>query len=178
MKKMKKTSIGRDDYPALHREVVELLQAARSATARSINAIMTATYWSIGRRIIQSEQGGETRAEYGEQLIERLGRDLTNQFGRGFGARNLAQMRSFYLTWPEHKILQTASAKSRTVLPLNEKGDPSSIQALAQHFRLPWSAYVRLLSVKTPEARTFYEIEALRCGWSVRQLDKIGRAHV
>ena len=69
--------------------IVELLNAARQAAARNVNALMTASYWEIGRRIVQAEQKGKRRAGYGEQLIERLSADLTQQFGRGFSARNL-----------------------------------------------------------------------------------------
>ncbi len=74
--------------------IVDLLHAARNAAAKNINSLITATYWEIGRRIVHSEQQGKTRAGYGEELIERLSIDLLKQFGRGFGARNLAQMRS------------------------------------------------------------------------------------
>jgi predicted nuclease of restriction endonuclease-like (RecB) superfamily len=82
-------------------------------------------------------------------------------------------MRSFYLAWSGEKILQTLSAESSMPMPLSEiHGQSSSIQSLASHFPLPWSAYVRLLSVKNPEARAFYEQEALRSGWSIRQLDR------
>jgi predicted nuclease of restriction endonuclease-like (RecB) superfamily len=82
-------------------------------------------------------------------------------------------MRSFYLAWSEEKILQTLSAKSSTTILFNDIEDrTSTISALASRFALPWSAYVRLLSVKRPEARSFYETEALRSGWSVRQLDR------
>jgi predicted nuclease of restriction endonuclease-like (RecB) superfamily len=125
-----------------------------------VNALMTATYWEVGRRIVEFEQRGQERAEYGEAVIKQLAEDLEPRFGRGFGWRNLTQMRAFFLTWPASKILQTPSAKS---VPLDD---------LAKHFALPWSAYVRLLSVKRPEARAFYETEALRSGWSVRQLDR------
>src|ERR1017187_9645808 len=161
------------NYNNIRAEIVELVNAARSAASRSVNAVMTATYWEIGRRIIQSEQAGEKRAEYGDVLIQRLAKDLSASFGRGFGSRNLAQMRSFYLAWPHGKILQTLSAKSSTHIRVNEiQGQPQPVHHLANQFRLPWSAYVRLLSVKSPEARSFYETEALRLGWSVRQLDR------
>ncbi len=148
------------DYGDIRSEIVELLQAARAASVRSVNALMTATYWEIGRRIVELEQSGDRRAEYGEELIKQLAGDLTRQFGRGFGAVNLSQMRRFYLEWPPQEIFQTVSEKS---LPLPD---------LAAKFPLPWSAYVRLLSVKSPGARSFYETEALRSGWSVRQLNR------
>src|SRR6266478_3437599 len=162
-----------ENYNKIRAGIVELLKTARSSAARNVNALMTTTYWEIGRRIVQSEQAGEKRAEYGELLIKRLAKDLSASFGRGFGPRNLAQMRSFYLAWPRDKILQTPSAKSSTPVSLNEiQGQAQPVQDLASQFSLPWSAYVRLLSVKNPEARNFYEAEARRSGWSVRQLDR------
>jgi predicted nuclease of restriction endonuclease-like (RecB) superfamily len=147
-------------YGTIRTEIVDLLYAARAASIRSVNALMTASYWEIGRRIVEFEQSGGRRAEYGEELIKQLAVDLTRQFGRGFGAVNLSQMRRFYIEWPPEQIFHTVSEKS---VPLSE---------LAAKFPLPWSAYVRLLSVKNPGARSFYETEALRSGWSVRQLDR------
>ena len=90
-----------ENYNNIRAGIVELLKAARSAAARRINSLMTATYWEIGRRIVMFEQAGEHRAEYGEQLIEQLSGDLTRQFGRGFGRANLWQMRAFYRAWPQ-----------------------------------------------------------------------------
>jgi predicted nuclease of restriction endonuclease-like (RecB) superfamily len=188
-------------YETLHSGIVELLESARHLAARSVNTLMTATYWEIGRRIVEAEQGGKERAEYGEKLIARLAEDLTARFGRGFGAVNLSQMRRFYQTWPPETIFQTLSEKSETasaevktfqtlseelsaeiVRPLPPEPLYASIRvafkgavdfdAVARRFPLPWSAYVRLLSVKDSLARRFYETEALRCGWSVRQLDR------
>ena len=162
-----------ENYDKIRSGIVELLKTARSSAARNVNTLMTATYWEIGRRIVHSEQAGEKRAEYGELLIKRLAKDLSASFGRGFGPRNLAQMRRFYLAWSHGKILQTLSAKSSTPLPFNEiQRQPQLVQDLTSQFPLPWSAYVRLLSVKSSEARTFYETEALRLGWSVRQLGR------
>jgi predicted nuclease of restriction endonuclease-like (RecB) superfamily len=162
-----------ENYENIRTGIVELLKAARSAAARNVNSIMTATYWEIGRRIVVLEQGGEERAEYGEQLIEQLARDLIQQFGRGFGRANLRQMRAFYRAWPEPQIRQTPSGEFATPININAlDGSTAAISLLAPRFVLPWSAYVRLLSVKNPEARAFYESEALRSGWSVRQLDR------
>ena len=173
-------------YGGIHGDIVALLEAARHTAARSVNALMTASYWEIGRRIVEFEQGGRDRAAYGQVLLKRLSVDLTNRFGRGFSERNLEQMRLFYQAWPAEQISQTPSAKlaglgiSQTK---SGKSADSSISASpirrsavlgtsAQALPLPWSAYVRLLSVKNPSARAFYETEALRCGWSVRQLDR------
>jgi predicted nuclease of restriction endonuclease-like (RecB) superfamily len=162
-----------ENYDAVRAEIIELLRAARRVAARSINSLMTATYWEIGRRIVQYEQKGEARADYGQQLVEQLANDLSHQFGRGFGRANLWQMRAFYRAWPEPKILQTPSGESLTVPSFNHVDVlASSISTLAARFPLPWSAYVRLLAVKNPDARVFYETEALRSGWTVRQLDR------
>ena len=182
----RKPSTRIEEYESIVSGLVDLLETARRISARSVNAIMTATYWEIGRRIVQFEQQGEKRAEYGEALLDRLAADLTARFGRGFGARNLRQMRQFFLTWPEEQIRQTLSAKSQSVSPtpasaeilqtLSAKSekDPSitSLKQVARYFPLSWSHYVRLMALSSDQARRFYETEAVRCGWSIRQLDR------
>lgn len=130
-------------------DVSALLSAARSASARSVNSLMTTTYFLIGRRIVEDEQQGEVRADYGEQLVERLAADLTRRFGRGFSRRNLFLMRAFFLD--QRAIVQTPSAQS---------------------FPLPWSHYVRLMPLGSIDARRFYEREALTGGWTFKQLDR------
>lgn len=174
------------DYAAIHADIVALLEAARHAAARSVNAVMTASYWSVGRRIVEFEQGGQERAAYGEALLKRLSGDLSARFGRGFSERNLEQMRLFYLFWSPEKISQTPSAKLAApripqMLSANSAapgilqttfGQFPDLPALTQAFPLPWSAYVRLLSVKNSQARTFYETEALRGGWTIAQLNR------
>jgi DUF1016 N-terminal domain len=97
------------EYGGLIGGIAELLEAARRTTARTVNALMTATYWEIGRRIVEFEQGGEKRAEYGEALLQRLAQDLNAKFGRGFGRSNLFQIRAFYLAYRE--IVQTPSGQ-------------------------------------------------------------------
>lgn len=109
---------GYDDVLA---EVVGLLETARRASARTVNAIMTATYWEIGRRIVEFEQGGGGRAPYGAEMLVKLATDLTQRFGRGFSRQNLQQMRLFYLAYPEEAICQTLSGKSGKVQTLSGK---------------------------------------------------------
>lgn len=170
--------------------VAGLLEEARRATVRSVNSIMTATYWEVGRRIVEYEQQGKRRAQYGAQLLERLSHDLNNRFGRGFSVINLRSMRRFYECWPntlirqtasvefrasenmvEDPFFKTASAKSETQIVRTVSGQ-LSLKDVSARFPLPWSHYVRLMSVKKPEGRSFYETEALRCGWSLPQLDR------
>lgn len=98
-------------YPLIRNEIVNLLQFARQTAARAVNAMMTATYWEIGRCIVEAEQKGKRKAGYGEQLIERLAEDLSARFGRGFSRQNLWQMHAFYQAWPLKPILQTASGE-------------------------------------------------------------------
>ena len=136
-------------YAGIHSSIVKLLDASRQAAAHSVNALMTASYWEIGRRIVDAEQQGKRRAGYGEQLMARLSADLTQQFGRGFGVNNLENMRRFFLAHPHSKISQTLSGKLDSDLALDQSlAVPRSLNltALAQVFPLPWSAYVRLLS--------------------------------
>lgn len=141
-------------YQRILREVVSLLEQARRTSARAVNTVITTTYWEIGRTIVEYEQRGGKRAEhYGKEVVDRLSVDLTAWFGRGFGRSNLFQMRAFYLAFP--KKVQTVSELSG-----------------AARFPLPWSHYVRLLSLENPSARSFYTTETLRSGWSFRQLDR------
>ncbi len=181
-------------YDSILSGMVDLLEQARRASARAVNSIMTATYWEIGRRIVEHEQKGRSRAGYGEELLLRLSDDLTARFGRGFSRQNLQRFREFYLAFPSDVICSTASDKLREkpaiekcstlssisfepiFQTLPEKSQAMSAQFtlkdIANRFPLPWSHYVLLLSVKNPEASVFYETEALRGGWSVRQLDR------
>jgi len=146
-----------------------VIENARRITARSVNAVMTLTYWLVGRRIVEEEQQGAARAAYGQELIERLSADLAARFGRGFSRQNLQQMRQFYLTYSRGKIRRTLSGESREAAIRQTLSGESDAAVV---FPLPWSHYVRLLAVKNDEARAFYEAEALRGGWTVRQLDR------
>ncbi len=174
-------------YGDLLGNIAGLLDEARRTSARAVNALMTATYWEIGRRIVEFEQGGEPRAAYGARMLERLSGDLTTRFGRGFSPDNLENMRRFYLAYVSVETSETASRESEdrksetasrksgvTRASRKQQTAPatSRLTHLAARFPLPWSAYVRLLSLKSDEARHFYEAEALRGGWSVRQLDR------
>ena len=190
---MKKTSRARSisqtasgEYGGLIGGIAELLETARRTAARTLNALMTATYWEIGRRIVEFEQSGKSKAQYGEEVIDHLASDLTARFGRGFTRSNVFNMRAFYLANP--RIVQTASGQlqlpgkiqttsgkssaTQNSQALALRTPAESIATLACAFPLPWSAYVRLLSVTNEQARKFYEAEALRGGWSVRQLDR------
>jgi predicted nuclease of restriction endonuclease-like (RecB) superfamily len=166
-------------YDRLLSDISGLLEQARRTSARAVNSILTATYWEIGRRIIEFEQSGRKRAEYGESLLKRLASDLTGECGPGFSRTNLQQMRIFYLGW---KICQTASGKSEgrvTALDTDGKRNESRPSMLLDRgivlptaFPLSWSHYVQLMSVPDLQARSFYESESIAGGWSVRQLDR------
>jgi predicted nuclease of restriction endonuclease-like (RecB) superfamily len=164
-------------YEAVFADVVRFIEATRGAAARSVNAVMTATYWTIGRSIVEEEQRGATRAGYGEQLVVNLSRDLQARFGRGFGRANLFQMKAFFLAYrgtvQAGSGLSGGDAPARTVQTVSGQSPAAAgLAAIAARFPLPWSHYVRLLSVRSPEARHFYEQEALRGGWTIRQLDR------
>ena len=174
------------DYTGLIGNIAELLETARRTSARAVNAVMTATYWEIGRRIVEFEQGGKERAEYGETLLMNLSQDLTNRFGRGFGKSNLFMMRRFFLiTTPIFQTLSGESERPETGLKIFQTPSgispsqtsppetPDRIKEIARTFPLPWSHYVLLVSrSRSPEALEFYHTEALRGGWSVRLLKR------
>ena len=180
MSPIKRRSKADKDYESILGDVSDVIQTARQSTARAVNAVMTAAYWLIGRRIVEQEQRGRKRASYGEELIQQLAKDLTDRFGRGFGKSNLFEMRAFYQA--NVNIFQTVSGKSKDLAPASKKlqtasGKPetpsriSSLAELADAFPLSWSHYGLLVRRnRSDEARAFYETEALRGGWSVRQL--------
>jgi len=154
--------------------VANLLATARRQAARSVNTILTATYWEIGRRIVEFEQGGKARAGYGKAVLVRLSRDLIHRFGRGFSVDHLELMRKFYLCWPVKRISESVIRK------LGPSGGGISESAvrnlppstISKVFPLSWTHYARLLRVSNVLGRNFYEEEAVRRGWSVRQLDR------
>lgn len=157
-----------EDYKDLLSGISTLLEEARRVSVRSTNAILTVTYWEIGRRIIKFEQKGKIRAQYGEQILNRLGADLQRRFGRGFTERNLRNMRQFYLLWPKLYVAKEETRKRHT-----ERAELSILEK--RHTtcaKLSWSHYRRLLAIEAKGARNFYETEAIRGGWSVRQLDR------
>jgi len=155
------------NYDSLIGTIRSLVETARRSAARSVNALMTATYWEIGRRIVEFEQSGKQRAGYGQELLKRLAGDLSGRLGRGFAVDNLQRMRGLYLAWDPERIYATLSRKSLNTDPLPQISQrshtPSAKSAtmsrnfelsdLALVFPLPWSHYVRLLAVKNLEAR-------------------------
>ena len=168
-KPIKKTALLDERYETIFDDVASVIDVARASAVRSVNAIMTAVYWLIGQYIVEFEQAGSKRANYGEEIVKRLATDLSARFGRGFSVSNIWQMRAFYLAWPIPKEISGENVNSPTLQTLSVE---SSLRHISSLFPLPWSAYVRLLSVKNKHARNFYEAEALRGSWSVRQLDR------
>jgi hypothetical protein len=145
----------KSDYSFLVQNISSVLEEARKTSARAVNAILTATYWQIGRIIVEYEYQGMDRVEYyGDRLIDKLAEDLTKRFGKGFSRRNVFLMKSFFLEYKN--IIQTPSVKSSRNI-VQTLSAQSSISNLSDLFPLPWSHYVKLLTVKNEEARRFYE---------------------
>ncbi|MCT7514240.1 PDDEXK nuclease domain-containing protein [Aliarcobacter cryaerophilus] len=131
----------------IYQEIKELLYSAKNRVYQTINTTMTQTYFQIGKRIVEEEQGGETRAEYGKSLLKLLSVQLINEFGKGFSVDNLENMRRFYL----------AFQKSETV---------------SRKFELSWSHYIFLTRIENIDERNFYEIESIENSWSLRELKR------
>jgi len=110
MKKIIKTQ----HYSTLLADLASLIEQGRKAAVRYVNTVLVATYWLVGRRVVEYEQKGKERAEYGELLLEQLSRDLASKFGKGFGRENLRLMRQFYLIYKDTRISQTVSGKLLT----------------------------------------------------------------
>ncbi len=169
-------------YDSVLSDVVELLDAARRASARVVNSLMTATYWKMGRRIVEYEQAGKRRAAYGAELLTHLSEDLTKRFGRGYSVDNLERARKFYLTFASAKksatrlrisTSATTAPISATALRKSHGGEMiEQLRDIAEKFPLPWSHYTRLLRLRSGYAVEFYHAEAVRGGWTVKQLER------
>ena len=180
----KKTAPGR--LPArstvlLYREIRTVLDSARAGAYRAVNAVMVEAYWNVGRLIVEHEQGGRTRAAYGQAVLAGLSGRLTTDFGRGFDVRNLRYMRQFYLAFPVHRTLRdkAAAVKNRNALR-SSSGVPAKRNALRSESasaaglrpELSWTHYRLLLSVDDRTARHWYMQEAISQHWSTRQLER------
>jgi len=157
--KMKNKEITTRNYGNLFDRIAEILNEARSKVVREINKTQVLAYWEIGREIVEFEQKGKIRGEYGKRLIERLSKDMIEKFGRGFSTTNLKMMRLFYQSFP---IRQTVSDESQKAQTSSYKFEPM----------LSWSHYCELLKIEESLARSFYEKEAIQNNWSVRELKR------
>jgi predicted nuclease of restriction endonuclease-like (RecB) superfamily len=172
-----RTAIGKttgEPLLPLVREIRELVQSARKAASQNINTLQVATNFEIGRRIIEYEQQGSKRAEYGKRILIELSHRLTEELGRGFSATNLEYMRRFYLDYYETvpQIPQTVSGK----LPAKPKKETPIVQALpaqfAKTFTISWSHYIFLMNIDNRDERRFYEIESGQNQWSLSELKR------
>lgn len=134
-----------NEYKNLLLNIGDILENGRRQAYRSVNNVLLKTYWEVGKSIVEFEQNGKIKAEYGAELLDRLSGDLKFRYGKGFCRRNILDMRRFYILYP---IWQTLSAK------------------------LSWSHYVQLINIENEFARSFYEKQCLREKWSVRELDR------
>lgn len=132
----------------LLKRVEQIILEARQKVVSAVNTTMVVTYYEIGRMIVENEQNGQERAEYGKAVLKRLSAHLTQKFGKGFSVENLDRMRFFYKTY---------SQNSSTVLT---------------KFNLSWSHYLFLMRIDNPDERSFYEIEATNERWSLRELKR------
>ncbi|RZL55724.1 MAG: DUF1016 family protein [Variovorax sp.] len=133
----------RPDYSRLLAQIGNAFADGRIQAVREVNRALLATYWQVGRHIVEFEQDGQVRAEYGKALIEQLARDLTLRHGKGFGRSNLIRIRQFYLLYPKGATLS---------------------------HQLSWSHVVELLKIDDPLERSFYEQQSVTEKWSVREL--------
>jgi len=110
-----------NEVSKIYTDIAELLNAARTKAYRAVNSIMVETYWKIGQRIVEEEQAGKSRAEYGTKLIENLSKYLTDTFGKGFSEANIKNMRSFYIAYPEFDRQCLANLSYKTILSTEEE---------------------------------------------------------
>ena len=153
-------------------QVADLLAIARKYAKKQMDSTIVATNYEVGRMIVEREQQGQKRAQYGAKLIKGLSEYLTEQYGRGFSVTNLKGFRSFYLVYAPSigQTLSDLSGKSKSLMSIfdeNKKG-----QTLSDQFRLSWSHYQILTRIENEAARCFYEIETASQHWPVRHLQR------
>ena len=153
---------------AFFEEIQGLIRSARTTIARGVDLVQVHTNFEIGRRIVEQEQQGKNRAAYGEEIIQALAERLTTEFGRGFSVSTLSAMRQFYLQ-NQQRIRQSVIGEFE--LPRQSLTDRSQVPPL-RPFTLSWTHHIFLLSVKNPDERSFYEIEATAQNWTVRELKR------
>lgn len=154
-------------------QIVSLLQEARLQVVRTVNHTMVYTYFNIGKRIVEEEQNGKERAEYGKQLLKGLSQRLTEEFGKGFSVVNLENMRKFYNAYSIYDSLSGASQSSQisqSVTGVSENGISQSMTG--DFFKLTWTHYTLLMRIDNLEERRFYEIESAKNNWSFRELKR------
>lgn len=154
-------------------QIVELLQSARNKVVSTINQTMVLTYFEIGRKIVEEEQGGKKRADYGKKVIKELSKVLTKEFGKGFSERNIEQMRQFYLVYSKSQTVSAESdvQKSKTVSAKTFSKIPTQ-KFNQKELMLSWSHYLKLMRIDDENERKFYEIESSKNNWSVRELQR------
>ena len=163
----------------LFQQVVELLQNARHQVLRTVNSTMVCTYFEIGRMIVEEEQSGKDRAEYGKKILKGLSEELKKEFGKGFSTDNLENMRKFYLAYSISesltRILQITNSPSLMTNSESvklEEIQTTKTQSLISFFKLTWTHYVFLMRIEDEKERRFYEIESEKYNWSVRELKR------
>lgn len=165
------------DNSQLYNRIVALLEQSRKTVKTAVNLSMVYTYFEIGRMIVENEQNGKERAEYGKETLKNLSAKLTEKFGKGWSQRNLETIRKFYLFYLT-QIPQTVFAKSVkdancADIQLDENTKTISCASQAEKvFTLSWSHYLFLMRMSNPEERSFYEIEAHTNDWSLSELKR------
>jgi predicted nuclease of restriction endonuclease-like (RecB) superfamily len=160
----------------LYNNIAVIIEQARQKAATAVNLTMVYAYYEIGRYIVEDEQQGEQRAEYGKTVLKELSARLTERFGEGFSKKNLERMRYFYLLYSKQiattllSQFQIADNQSNTIYETVSHKSSQISKTLSAKFTLSWSHYLILMRVENPSARRFYEIEATQQQWSVRDL--------
>ena len=168
-----------DEDNMLVNDLRSIVSKARSKAFAAVNYSLVERNWRIGQRIVEQEQNGASRAEYGKHIIEIASAALTEEFGKGFSYTNIANYKRFYLTFNNLQILQTVSEefKKQKHQTLSDESSllPQKGQTQSAQFELrllPWSHYERLIRVEDKKAREWYAKEAFEQGWSYRTLNR------
>lgn len=158
-------------YSDLIRNLTALIEDGRRTAVRAVNTALVLTCWRMGQRIVEYEQEGKKRADYGEAILRRVSEELTKRFGRGFSLAQLKSMRRFYLLYSEKGYTLSSQLPENSIEHVSISHQKSKVTP-GPNLRLSWSHYRLLISIDDSFQREFYEAESLRGNWSVRQLDR------
>ncbi|PIU28924.1 MAG: hypothetical protein COT09_03570 [Candidatus Hydromicrobium americanum] len=159
-------------YNQLFERIGEIFSQARTKVVTEINKAQVLAYWEIGQEIVEFEQKGKSRGEYGKHLIERLSKDMSQKFGRGFSPTNLKMMRLFYQSFSIRQTLSDESIKKqKSQILFSKSAKPQTLSTKFEPY-LSWSHYCELLKIEKNLARSFYEKESIQNNWSVRELKR------
>lgn len=172
MKPKKLDSEKEEAKEELYMQVENLISSSKQSLIKSVNQTMIYTYFELGRMIVDFEQEGEKKAEYGKEILKNLSEKLAQNFGKGFSVNNLENMRRFYLAYSKKELKDKKAISENVSRKLEEVKNEVRVSDFKSNFKLSWSHYLKLIRIEDQNERNFYEIEAIQNAWTLKELQR------